>query len=391
MLDPSVAMDIRTTTEFRGLNEFARITSELIFDKIAQTIPIGSGRHVLYHRLQGAIVKDFGELGGAVDYEQPIIVEQELRPTYQKGGLELPEAHFVDEGQMGKIGYAVAGDWAKDVAAAAAYWPQRALISLLRSAYTTTFQTGPLYGRSFGNCYDGRPLFSVGHPYNFRRESLGFFANLFTQGVLNDGRAVDITSTGYNTHPGFAPLAGPFGDGSAEITLAAAWDNLWTVISYIRTIKMADGVTPRFLRPTLIGGGPKLAKNLQMLTSAEFISMNASTYGGGSTEIAGTIRKLGLNAPLILDELGGNTDLDSDEDYDWYLFCEEQAKASSYGGLIYAPREPFDLKMFAATTGSTGVNIELAEKDAIKWITKGRSGVTVGLPQFLFKIQASRS
>jgi hypothetical protein len=119
--------------------------------------------------------------------------------------------------------------------------------------------------------------------------------------------------------------------------------------------------------------------------------MNASTYGGGSTEIAGTIRKLGLNEPIIMAELGGNTDLDADEDYDWYLICEEQAASSRYGGLIYAPREPFDLKMFAATTGSAGINIELAVSDKIKWITKGRSGVTVGLPQFIFKIQASRS
>lgn len=391
MLDPSVATDIRTTVEYRATNEWVRIVANLKFDRIAQTIPITSGKHLLYHRLNGAILKDFGELGGGVDYENSLIVEQEIKPTYQKGGLELPEAHFTDEGQMGKIGYKVAGDWAADVAGAAAYWPQRALVSLLRSAYSTTFLTGPLYGRAFGNCFDGRPLLSVGHPYNPKCESLGFFSNLFTQGVLNDGRAVDIVHTGYCTSPGFAPLAGPFGDGSAEISLAAAWDNLWKVVSYIRSIKMPDGVTPRFLEPNLIVAGPKLQKNITMLTSAEFISMNASTYGGGSTEIAGTIRKLGLNEPIILPELSGNTDLDSDEDYDWYLFCEEQAKSSSYGGLIYAPREPFDLKMFAAVSGSQGINLELAEKDAIKWITKGRSGVTVGLPQFVFKIQASRS
>jgi len=390
MLDPSVSVDIRTTVEYRAVQEFAEITANLTYDQICQTIPITSGEHVLYHRLNGAIVKDFGDFGGGVDYEQPIIVEQKIRPTYQKGGLELPEAMFTDSGMMGKLGYQVAGDWAADAASANAYWPQRAIISLLRSAYGTTFVTGPLYGRSFGNCYDGLPLFSVGHTYNFRRPSLGVFSNFFTGGVLNDGRAADMTRTGYGTCPGFAPLAGPFGDGSAEISLAAAWDNLWKVIAYIRTIKMPDGVTPRYLEPDLIICGPKLQKNVLMLTSAEFISMNASTYGGGSTEIKGTISKLGLKGPLILSELGGNTDLDADEDYDWYLLCSERAKRSRYGGLIYAPREPFDLKMFAAVSGNAGINLELAEKDAIKWITKGRSGVSVGLPQFLFKSQATR-
>ena len=390
MLEPSVAVDVRTTTEYRGLREFAEITAHLEYDRLCQVIPVTSGHHVLYHRLNGAILKDYGEFGGSINYEQPIIVEQDLRPTYQKAGLELPEAQFTDEGLMGKIGYKAAGDWAVVVASAAAYWPQRALVSLLRSAYTTTFQTGPLISRTFGNCYDGLPLFSVGHPYNLKQTSLGYFSNFFSGGTLNDGRAASMTRTGYGTCPGFAPLAGPFGTASAEISLTAAWDNLWSVISYIHTIKQPDGVTPRFLRPTTIVGGPKLLKNITTLTHASFVSMNASSSAGGSTEIAGTILQLGLNKPVILDELGGNTDLDADEDYDWYLVCEEQAKKAAYGGLIYAPREPFDLKMYAAISGQTGINLELAEKNVVKWISQGRSGVTVGLPQFIFKVQATR-
>jgi hypothetical protein len=162
------------------------------------------------------------------------------------------------------------------------------------------------------------------------------------------------------------------------------------VIAYIRSIKMPDGITPRFLEPTTIGCGPKLAEMVQLITNAQFIAMNASVYGGGSTEIKGTMLKLGLNEPVLLPELGGNTDLDADEDWDWYLSCEEQAAQSRYGGIIIAPREPFDIKMLAATSGSQGINLQLAEQNIVKWITQGRSAAAPGLPQFIFKSQATR-
>jgi hypothetical protein len=388
MFAPATVKSIRTSVEFRGLYEYARITSKLNYQRFVNVIPIDSGDKKLLSRLETAIIKDYGEYGGGVDYEKPQFFEVPISASYQKGGLEMHEADFQDNGIYGKVGIEGATDWGVNIMSAAAYWPQRQSIALLRSATTDTFLTGPAYGKSIGKCYDGEYLFSLAHPYNWQMLSLGYFANLFTGGSPVDGRGVDVTNA-HTVCPGFCPLAGPFGTASAEIGLAAAWDNLWKTIAYVQSIKMPDGTTPRYLEPTGIIAGPKLLKNIEMLTNAQFINMQAGS-SGGATDIKGTITRLGLSEPINLRELGGNTDIDSDEDYDWYLICEEQARASRYGSIIFAPREPFNMRMFAAVSGTEGVNLELAEKNLIKWITQGRSGVTVGLPQFIFKIQATR-
>ncbi len=388
MFAPATAKSIRTSVEYRALYEYARITSQLIYQRWANVIPIDSGDKKLLATLETAIIQDYGEFGGGVNYERPQFFEVPISASYQKGGLEMNEAQFTDNGIYGRVGTRAAGDWGVRIAAAAAYWPQRQTIAALRSGTAGTFLTGPAKGKAIGKCYDSEFLFSLAHPYNWQQLSKGYFCNLFTGGTLVDGRGVTVTNAN-TVCPGFCPLAGPFGTGGAEISLAAAWDNLWMVIAYIRSIKMPDGVTPRYLEPTGIIAGPKLMKNIEMLTNASFINMQQGT-SGGATEIKGVITRLGLNAPMILPELGGNTDIDSDEDYDWYLICEEQAKASGYGSVIFAPREPFNLRMFAALTGSDNTNLTLAEQNLIKWIEQGRSGTTVGLPQFVFKNQATR-
>jgi hypothetical protein len=388
MFAPATAKSVRTSVEYRGLREYARVTANLVYQRFTNVIPIDSGEKKLLARLETAIIKDYGEFGGGIDYEKPQFFEVPVSASYQKGGLEMNEAQFSDNGIYGKVGVEGASDWAFSVMAEAARWPQAQSIALLRSGTSSTFLTGPAYGKTIGNCYDGAPLFSFAHPYNWQMPSVGYFCNLFTGGSLVDGRGIDVNHT-YTVCPGFCPLAGPFGTASAEISLAAAFDNLWKTIAYIRTIKMPNGITPRYLEPTGIICGPKLAKNVELLTNAQFINMQSGS-SGGATDIKGTITRMGLEPQIVLPELGGNTDIDADEDYDWYLICEAQARESRYGAVIFAPREPFNLRMYAAVSGSEGINLALAEANLVKWITQGRSGVTVGLPQFIFKNQTTR-
>ena len=387
MFAANQALDIRTVVEYRGLREFLEITSELEYQRLVNVIPMDAETKILRSRLNGAIIKDYGEFGGRGHYEEPQFFDVPISVSYQKGGLQMREAYFEDNGIYGKLGVSAAAEWSEDVMVAAAYWPQRQSIALLRSGHSTTFLTGPTYGKPIGNSYDGVPLFSRSHPYNWQATGLGYFSNIFYGGSLVDGRGVDVASQGSGsiTAPGFCPLAGPFGTAGAQVTPAAALDNLYKVIAYVMSIKMPDGVTPRFLKPTTIVCGPKLKENVDIITNAQFIAAQAGASSSGSMELRAVMTKLGLKAPLYFSELSGNTDIDADEDYDWYLHCEDQAARSRYGSVIFGPRKPFRLQMFAPTSGSEGVNLELAEQNLIKWINEGRSGVAVGLPQFIFK------
>jgi hypothetical protein len=383
MLSPDFTANLRTTINNVVERRYLDVVENLQYQRVVKVFPESdAARQVITHAIESVILEDFGEFGGGVNYATPVIAEQEFKNHYQKTGLELPEAMFTDGGPNGEhVGVQVASEWVENATEVGAYWPQRRSIELLRYGTGSTFKDGT----SFGKCYDGEYLFSQAHPYHFKHPTRGYFSNLLTGGSLTaTGEAVSVT-VGSITFPGFAPLAGPFGSASAMVTPEAAFRNLWQVLAYIKSIKLPDGITPAYLRPDTIVHGPKLTQNVSLITNAQWIAMNS-----GATEIKGTVTRMGLKEPIEFQELGGNTDINALEDWDWYIFCTPQIERSRIGSVIYAPREPFTVRMFAATSGNEGVNIELAEKDAVKWICKGRNATAVGLPQYVFKVQATR-
>jgi len=381
-LDPTLTHNLRTTIEHVVENEFWSIAANLKYQRFTKRMATDTLSQIFTHRVAGAILEDYGETGGGIRYEDAVIASQEFRNHYVKSGFRLPEGEFKD---FARKGIQLASEWGQDVGYAGAYWPQKRGIQVLRNGTSTYMIT------ENGNlikllCYDGLSLFNNAHPYNFKRPSLGVFTN-----IASNANTVA-------TQPKFLPLGGPFvknsGTGVWEYNSALgnvdavsnddALNNLFLMIAHVQSIRMPDGITPRNLEPTLITHGPKLLNKVLTLTSAEFINSSV-----GSREIKATITKLGLSDPCNLLELQNTGTVN--EDWDWYAFCEPQIARSRFGAICYGELEPFQLYMFAATSGSEGVNLKLAEDNEVRWITQGRNLVGPGMPHLVFKSQAPRS
>ena len=86
MFAASQALDIRTVVEYRGLREFLEITSELEYQRLVNVIPMDAETKILRSRLNGAIIRDYGELGGRGHYEEPQFFEGGRGIVTARGG-----------------------------------------------------------------------------------------------------------------------------------------------------------------------------------------------------------------------------------------------------------------------------------------------------------------
>lgn len=383
MLDPTLVHHLRTSINYVVEDEFFAAAANLKYQRFTKILPTDTLVEIKTHRIAGAVYEDFGETGGGIRYEDTVIGSQEFRNHFVKAGYKIPEGEFKD---FNGKGIPLAADWAKDVGYAGGYWPQKRAIQVLRNGTNLSMVT------ENGNvvklvCYDGKALFAVDHPYNFKRTALGTFANLFVNASPMPSPA-----------PGFLPLGGPFKfnavsgaweyDAGSSVSPEDALKNLFLAIAYIKSIKMPDGLTPRYLEPTCIIFGPKLQENVLLITTAQFISASSAGGGGGSTEIKGVVTKLGLSEPVMLEELAG---LGTLEEWDWYLTCEPQIARSQFGLIAYGNLEAFNVHLYAATSGNEGINLQLAESNMVHLISQGRNFVGPGLPQYGFKSQAPRT
>lgn len=382
MLDPVIEHHLRTTVEYVTEDEFWAAAANLHYQRFTKILPTDTLVEIKTHRIAGAGYEDFGESGGGIRYEDTVLASQEFRNHYAKAGYKIAEGEFND---FNGKGIALASDWSRDVGYAGAYWPQRKAIAVLRNGTSLSMVTDN------GNvvklvCYDGKALFANDHPYNYKRPSLGSFCNL----------AINTNTDA--AHPKFLPLGGPFkqnattgvweydstAGGADSVSNEDALKNLFLMISHVRSLKMPDGITPRYLDPTCIIHGPKLAQKVLTITNAQFIAASS----GGTDEIKGIVTKLGLSEPVKLDELIGTG---TTEDWDWYLTCEPQIARSKFGLICYGNLEAFNVHVYAATAGSQGVNLQLAESNFVHLISQGRNFVGPGLPQYGFKSQGPRS
>ena len=388
MLDSTFVANLRQAVHIHEMNEYLQIARNLKYSIFTKHLPSTTLKERYVTLLENAVIRDYGVNGGSVRFEEQVTGEQSFVNHVYKSGWAESEYKFKDlaNGTIGGEGINLLSQWTKQVTARAAYQPQYLAISALRAGTATSLTLdGQVHDIV---CYDSQPLFSQTHPYNFKRTSLGYFCNYF-KGAPASAVANNI---------GFKPLAGPFAknagtgeweyDASAKVSVEDAWNNLWDTITAIAGVKMADGLTPRYLKPTRIVAGTKLRKAITTLLSAQFIAAQASSGTGGATDIKGTITALGLAEPAFLDELVG---LGTNEEWDWYLICEENAAASELGVINVGINEPWKVVLYAAESGSAGVNLELAIADEVRAVGKMRAFVGVGLPQFAFKQEAPRS
>jgi phage major head subunit gpT-like protein len=252
-----------------------------------------------------------------------------------------------------------------------AYWPQKqAAMAVLNGENAL--------------CYDGQYFFKgwnssshTGyHPYNPFKTSLGGYANVFTG-------SADVGS-GYS-YPGACRID----DG---VTLDNAVIALSKAFAYIGSIKQANGVDPRFLRPRGLLVPPRMVARAQQLTNAKFIAQAAAS-GGGSADISAIISNWGQLPPVEVTEFGGNysytmpdgSTVTGDDDTA-YLYVEEIG-SRQLGGLVYIDREPFKITYYTGQGGGTGVDAFLDRANELEWHCQGRNVTGYGHPYLLFKLK----
>lgn len=353
-LTPEFLMDFESRMTRIVENDYARLSENLWWTDVAKQRPSTSRRELITWMLATAQIVPLGGLGGEMQYSDLAMRVHEYENAYFGQGLKLTRAQFEDtDGD----GIEVGTEWSQQIGSYAAYWPQKQIAQMLKDGET-------------GTAYDASNFFATGHKLNPFRDSLGTFANLFT-GTAGAGGA-NASDPFKADYPGAVVL-----DDSVSVEVALA--NLSRAIGYIKSIRMPNGDDPRFLRPTMLLGGPRMQARLAQLTNAKFIAQAASS-GGGSGDVEALIASFGFTKPIIADELAGY-----ESGKTCFLICE-QITASQLGALMYVQREPYKVVQY---TGDGGQNVDLARTNELEWQCRGRNVSVYGHPFLAFKLKAT--
>lgn len=178
------------------------------------------------------------------------------------------------------------------------------------------------------------------------------------------------------------------------MTLDVALTNLNKAIGYIRSLKMPNGITPRFLKPAWIAGAPNLFPRIVQLTNARILAQ-AAAGGAGSGDVEAVITNMGLGTPQMIAEFSANTTYQLDKqdgggsvsgsDTTYYIAVEEIG-STELGALTYIEREPFGIQYY---TGDSGANADLSRINAVEYHCKGRNVTGYGHPYLLFRCQGT--
>lgn len=334
VLTAQFMMDLESRMRFIQEREYLRLASGLWWDQVTKVLQSGSKRDIFAWVINSAQLEDQGQ-GGNIAFDDMLMVETEYSSNTVGKGLKLRRQQFED---LDGHGVQIAAEWAAQMAAQHAYWPQRQVATFLKNGHLST-----------SLAYDGLPFFSASHLVNPRDSSKGTFSNLFT------GVPIDVS---------VAP----------DVALA----NLQTVFSNIASIKMPNGSDPRRLRPAAILANPKMFPRAVQLTNAKFLAQAASS-GGGSGDVEALIAAMGYGKPICADEFAG---YESDTTY---FVVAEQIAGSQLGGLVYVEREGFTTTYYSGRSGSAGLDAALDRADELEWHTKGRNIVGYGHPFVVFK------
>jgi hypothetical protein len=362
-LVPSFLFDFESEMQRITEFEFARMSASdiLWWRKLCKVRPSGKKREIIAFLLSNAQIYDQGYTGGNVVSDEMAAVYQEYDLRNAGAMLELSKNQVTDNDGDG---FDFAGEWSANMGALGAYWPQFLSTQFLLSGATLT--GNPVVTSNLA--YDGVAFFnaspSAGHPYNPKQTAFGFYANWFT----------GAPSLPY---PGAVPI-------DESVPLETALKNIQLVISYVKTIKMPNGTTPRFLRPMGILCAPRLETRVRMLTKGSFLPFSAAS-GGGAADTEDKTAIFGLET-IVADEFAGATTGDGKSaDLIWYLICET-IQSSNLGGIAFVDREPFRVKYYTGDGGGgTGVDAVLDRQRTLEWHIDGRNVIGPGHPYSIFR------
>lgn len=332
-------------------NEYARLSANVWWSKFMKTMPSSNNKEIVAWLISTAQIETIDKMGGHQFFEDLVTKYTTYENGFAGAGFKLQRRQMEDNDGGG---FDFAAKWSGDIGAQMAYWPQKQLVKLMKEGHLTT--------ASAGLAYDGKAFFAADHLVNPANAAAGTFANLFT------GAASGV-------QPGALPI-----DDSVSVDVALT--NLSKAIASIKSIKMANGVDPRYLRPTCIVAPPRMQQRVAQLTNAKFIAQ-AATGGAGSADVEAFISSMGLVQPVIADEFAG-----FENDTTWFLATEEMS-SSQLGAFLYIDRKPFQVTYYTGNGAGTGVDAVLDRADELEWHVKGRNGIGYGHPYSFFKIKAT--
>lgn len=342
-ITPAFMFDLESNMRLISTNEYQRLTKNLWWDRIAKYQTSQSKKERINWLLETAKIErpNAKHGGGQAIFEDIVSQTTELEHQNAAAGLQLKKEQLED---LDGNGVQLATHWSKQVGAHAAYWPQQSVADAIKANPTT---------------YDGLSFFHQSHPVNPFDASAGTYANLFTGAASG-------------AYPGALPIGGAT---TVEVALA----NLAKAVAYAASIKMPNGVTPRFLRLAAILVPPALMARAVQLTSAKTLVQSAAT-GALTGDVEAVIRYLSLGMPIQCDELGAAF---GGSDTTYYLAMEE-ITSNELGAFVYSEREPFAINYHGPMTDA-----ELARKREFQWTTEGRNVVHPGHPYLLFRCDAT--
>jgi phage major head subunit gpT-like protein len=325
---------------------------------VAKVMPTATEKQVVMWLLQTAQLKGTG-LSTDVIARDLTILKQEFTPENVSAAMKMSLNKFKDTDANGMN---ILAGWVEQIAAQAAYFPQKQIGAAIVNGTAAT---------TANFTYDKQVFFSTAHPYNPSDASVtGTYANIFT-GTAGVGgvTALDPSSALY---PGAV-------DVRSTVPFETAFAALQRVFMYIYSLKQANTQDPRFLVPGEILAPTALVPRLNVLLKAKFAAFAAAASGtaGGTTDIEGQLAELGFQGVRRCPELDGDPTA-------FYVVTEEMM-SSQLGGLVWLEREPVAIQTFFPTDN----NSELARRNEMEGIARGRMSALYGHPYGIFKCVAT--
>ena len=391
-ITPSFVMQyerrMRTLTE----NEYVRrlAAQNVWWNRCLRTINIEGKTERLTWLMSTAMIEPVGPTGSGVISFEELATQTAEYPVFRHGkGIKVHRDQLED---LDGTGLNILAEWSSQIGNEMAYYPQRLAAQLLLNGANTD---------GSANAYDGIPFFAdntantvggvsvKGHPYNPYRPSLGGYPNW-------------LHGSNSGNYPGALPI-----DDSVNVDVALT--NLGKAIAYIASVKMPNGVDPRFLTPAFIIAPPRMAPRVRQLLDAKFIAQvaGASNSGAGSADIMALVSGWALGAPIIAQELGGNfsyttsvpfmgsggnvrfaTETLTGSDTTYYIVCAENT-TTQLGGLLFLQRKPFKVTYYTGDSGGTGMTASLDRQNEFEYHVQGRMSVQYGHPYAIFRVDGS--
>lgn len=343
-LTPRILLGLEDRMNLIVEREYARLGAATWWQDVATTRKSTGQREFITWMLNTAMIRDLGKSAGNLKFADLVSKYTEIENKFAGEGFMLTKAQLTDTDGGG---IDLAAEWAGQIGAYMAYWPQKQVAHALMNGHTAASYTS----------YDGVALFSASHLLNPADSSVGTFQNIFTGGASG-------------SYPGACPI-------DDTVTADVALANLGKIFGYIASIKMPNGVDPRGLEPSTIICPPRMYPRVLQLTNAKVIAQAAAT-GGGGADVEALITGLGYGQPKMAAELAG---FESDTTF---FVVAKQKQASALGAIVYQEREPFQMVNHGPMTDS-----ELSRKQSFEWHVHGRNAVAAGHPYLIFKCKGS--